>query len=274
MEIVIETISVDQIPFDTMERTMGIPSSVFLQASNAMDIIEALTTLTNGRSALTPMIDLQDFNLGYRYARFSLYRAQGRYHMRVHPVRNQEEFDNEFNLTEEQIEDLYKGEIVMSLVDPYSNGEKIPCLIQLIPDTNAQVCCPCDSLVLPRTLGGKELTDEMRETLTTGRKLTILMDDNQAIDVEIDLTSPNVLKVRTNNDRLLRSAAANGQEQHVAGMGAVLGSSTKSSSAKKSKNKSKSGQAGTSLAPVQAGQTEHQSNSQSQITKRPSGVKR
>ena len=29
--------------------------------------------------------------------------------MRVHPVRNQEEFDNEFNLTEEQIEDLYKA---------------------------------------------------------------------------------------------------------------------------------------------------------------------
>lgn len=274
MEIVIETISVDQIPFDTVERTMGIPSSTFLQASNALDIIEALTTLTNGRSALTPLIDLQDFNLGYRYARFSLYRAQGKYHMRVHPVRNQEEFNNEFDLTEQQIEDLYKGEIVMSLVDPYSNGEKIPCLIQLIPDTNAQVCCPCDSLVLPRTLGGQELTDEMRETLTAGRKLTILMDDNQAIDVEIDLTSPSVLKVRTNNDRLLRSASANGQDQNIVGMGAVLGPSNKTSSSKKTKNKSKSGQAGTSLVPGQAGSAEQQSSSQSQSNKRPGGVKR
>lgn len=272
MEIVIETISVDQIPFDTVERTMGIPSSVFMQAENMMDIIEALTTLTNGRSALTPMIDLQDYNLGYRYARFSLYRAQGKYHMRVHPVRNQEEFNNEFELTEQQIEDLYKGEIVLSLVDPYSSGEKIPCLIQLIPDTNAQVCCPCNSLVLPRSLGGKELTEEMRETLTTGRKLTILMDNNQAIDVEIDLTSPNVLKVRTNNDRLLRSANANSQDQNIIGMGAVLGPSNKSG-AKKTKNKSKSGQAGTSLTPGQTGQQEQQSNTQS-TTKRQGGVKR
>ena len=64
MEIVIETISVDQIPFDTVERTMGIPSSTFLQASNALDIIEALTTLTNGRSALTPLIDLEAFIRG------------------------------------------------------------------------------------------------------------------------------------------------------------------------------------------------------------------
>lgn len=272
MEIIIETISVDQIPFDTLERTMGIPSSAFMQAENMMDIIEALTTLTNGRSALTPMIDLQDYNLGYRYARFSLYRAQGKYHMRVHPVRNQEEFSNEFDLTDQQIEDLYKGEIVMSLVDPYGNGEKIPCLIQLIPDTNAQVCCPCNSLVLPRKLGGKELTDEMRETLTTGRKLTIMMDDNQAIDVEIDLTSPSVLKVRTNNDRLLRSANANGQDQNIVGMGAVLGTSNKASSSKKTKTKSKSGQAGTSLAPGQAGPQEQQSNTQT--NKRPGGVKR
>ena len=112
----------------------------------------------------------------------------------------------------------------------------------------------------------------MRETLTTGRKLTIMMDDNQAIDVEIDLTSPSVLKVRTNNDRLLRSANANGQDQNIVGMGAVLGTSNKASSSKKTKTKSKSGQAGTSLAPGQAGPQEQQSNTQT--NKRPGGVKR
>ena len=275
MDKVIEKIWADQIPFDTLERTMGIPSSVFLAASNAEEIVDALTNLTNGRSTLTPMIDLKEYNLGYRYARFSLYRADGKYHLRVHPVRDQEEFDNEFGLSNEQIEALYRGEKVLAMADPLCRGFKSQCLIQLIPDTNAQVCCPCDSIMLPRELGGQMLTDEMRQTLTSGQKLTLLMDDNQAIDVEIDLVSPNVLKVQNNNDRLLRSATTNGQSQEAMGLGSVLSGPKPTTSKSKGKTKTKGGQAGAALAP-QASQTQAQSeqSSASQSTKKSGGVKR
>ena len=62
MDKLIETININQIPFEDIERKMGFPPAAFLNAPDSEDIIDALTTLTNGRSCLTPQVDLGDYN--------------------------------------------------------------------------------------------------------------------------------------------------------------------------------------------------------------------
>ena len=166
MDKLIETININQIPFEDIERKMGVPPSAFLNAPDSEDIIDALTTLTNGRSCLTPQVDLGDYNLGFRYARFSLYAKNGRYCFRVHPVRDQEEFVNEFNLDAREIELLYKGEKIIKMADLEQTGQPVECLIQLIPGTNAQVACPRYTIDIPNRIGGQEITHEMKAELT------------------------------------------------------------------------------------------------------------
>ena len=46
MDKLIETININQIPFEDIERKMGVPPSAFLNAPDSEDIIDALTTLT------------------------------------------------------------------------------------------------------------------------------------------------------------------------------------------------------------------------------------
>ncbi len=252
MDKVIETINVNQIPFDDVERKMGVPPTAFLNAPDADDIIEALTTLTNGRSCLTPQIDLGEYDLGYRYARFSLYAKDGRYFFRVHPIRDQEEFQNEFDLDTREIELLYKGEKLLKMIDIEHTGTPVECLVQLIPGTNAQVACPRHTIDIPNKIGGQEITPEMKTELTGGVRKTIVNKDNQAFDIQIDLASHNMLKVVENKDRLLRSAGVQGQAQEVIGMGSVLGGAAKSTKASATKSKSKGVQASKNVAVEQA----------------------
>lgn len=259
MDKVIEIISINQLPFDEVERKMGVPPSAFLNAPDSDDIIEALTTLTNGRSCLTPPIDLGDYDLGFRHARFSLYARDGKYHFRIHPVRNQEEFQNEFDLDQREIDLLYKGEKLIKMADLEHTGQPVECLIQLIPGTNAQVACPRYTIDIPNKIGGQEITPELKAELTAGAKKTIVSKDNQAFDVQIDLASHNMLKITENKDRLLRSAGAQGQSQEVIGMGSVLGNAPKTT--KPSTSKGKSAQAGKNVAAEQAaGQSVAQSS--------------
>ena len=42
MDKLIETININQIPFEDIERKMGVPPSAFLNAPDSEDIIEAL----------------------------------------------------------------------------------------------------------------------------------------------------------------------------------------------------------------------------------------
>lgn len=236
MDKVIETISINQIPFEDVERKMGVPRSVFMQASNAEDIIAALTTLTNGRSMLTPLIDLSDYNLGYNQARFSLYERDNRFHIRVHPVTDQVEFSNELNLSEQQIELLRKGEKLLIMSDPEHLGYDVECLVQLMRDCNALVICPRYTIDIPRELGGRELSAEEREAIISGQKQTVQDKNNNSYDVELDLTSPNLFKIQVNTDRLRRSAQ--GQSQEQVGLGAGIGGPKQSAKPAKSKSKS------------------------------------
>lgn len=251
MDKLIETININQIPFEDIERKMGVPPSAFLNAPDSEDIIDALTTLTNGRSCLTPQVDLGDYNLGFRYARFSLYAKNGRYCFRVHPVRDQEEFVNEFNLDAREIELLYKGEKIIKMADLEQTGQPVECLIQLIPGTNAQVACPRYTIDIPNRIGGQEITHEIKAELTSGAKMTITNKDNVPFDIQIDLVSHNMLKIAENKDRLLRSAGSIGQSQETRGMSSVLGGG-KSTKPATSKSKGKGSQAGKNVAAEQA----------------------
>lgn len=258
MDKVVETISINQLPFEQVERTMGIPPSAFLNGPDADDIIEALTVLTNGRSCLTPQIDLSEYDLGYKYARFSLYERNGSYYFRVHPVRNTEKFDNIYDLDEREIELLYQGEKIIKVLNLEGKGDA-ECLIQLMPDTNAQIACPRYTIDIPDRIGEQNLTPEMKDALKSGEKLTVQSKEGRAFDIQIDLASHNMLKVKENNDRLLRAVGSYGQQQEALGMGSVVGQTQKSSS---SKSKSKSTKTATTQT-AQVEQTVKQEKSES-----------
>lgn len=270
MDKIIETINVGQLPFDEVERTMGVPPSAFLNVPDSEDIISALTTLINGRSCLTPLMDLGDYDLGYRFARFSVYARDGKYYFRVYPVRDQEEFQNEFNLDAREIDLLYKGERLIKMLDLEHKGEPVECLVQLIPNTNAQVACPRHTIDIPNQIGGQDVTDEMKEKLTSGAKQTIITKDNQAFDVQLDLVSFDMLKVTENKDRLLLSAGTMGQAQETIGLSSVLGGTSKTTKSATTKVKSQGGQAGKNVATEQSSQA----CGQSQSNEKSHGVKR
>lgn len=269
MDKIIETISTYQIPFEDLKHHLGIPSSVFLNAPDSEEIITALTTLVNGRSCLTPLIDLDGYDLQFRYARFSLRSEDGKYFFRVYPVDGQYDFQNVFNLDAREIELLYKGERLIKLLDLEKKGTPVECLVHLIPNTNAQVACPRYTIDIPNKIGGQEITQEMKETLLAGGKQTIVNKDNQAFDIQIDLASNNMLKLVENRDRLLLSAGAVGQSQEAIGMGSVLGNTSKTTKPSTSKSKSQGGHAGKN--PV-AGQTA--AASQGQTSEKSHGPKR
>lgn len=266
MDKIIETISINQIPFKDVEQRMGVPSSAFLNVPESDEIIDALTVLTNGRSALTPLIDLSDYNLGYQKARFSLRSENGKYYFRVYPLRDQQDFDNVFNLDGRELELLQKGERIIKMADPECTGRKVECLMQLIPGTKALVTCPRHTIDIPNKIGNQEITPQTKSELTSGAKITITnAEKTEAFDVQIDLVSHNMLSVAENKNPLLRSAGAMGQAQEAIGMGAVVGNTTKTTKPSASKNRSQGSLAGKNVSAEQAPTpSQSQSNEKSQ----------
>lgn len=201
-----ETLSGEQIPFEQVRNAYGIPEEVFKRHSQYEDIIFALTHLTCGHSMVTPVIDTSEYTsqlFKFSSARFSLKKNdQQQLRMMIYPITDQIRFENEFNLDNNEIDCLYRGEILSKEIDLHHDGQLIDSLLQLIPDTNLTLVLPKFSINIPGNLGQVEQTPQDIQKLKNGGQITIARPDGQVFNVQLCLYSSNMITVGENFDRL------------------------------------------------------------------------
>ena len=201
-----EIISVEQIPFESIENSsLGIPRDTFMCHPQVDEIIYALTHLTCGHSMLTPVIDISQYtaNKGYSSARFSLQKNDHQQlEIKIYPITKQIRFENEFNLDNMEIEQLYRGELLSKEVDLRHDGKLVDSLLQLIPDTNLMLVLPKSTINIPQNLGQVQQTDKNTELLKNGGQITITHPNGEVFNVQLCLYSSNMITVSENFDRL------------------------------------------------------------------------
>lgn len=207
----VEILSVEQIPFEQVENSLGVPREVFLRHPRYEDIVISLTTLVCGRSQMTPIIESGEYTserFKFSAARYSLMKTDNqRIVMRVHPIGDQiTRFENEFGLNNQEIDQLYQGKLISKEIDLYHDGELIDCLIQLQPNTNLIAAVPKFSIDIPSVLGQVEQSPENKQKLKNCEEITVVQKEGQVYNVRLCLYSYNMISVSENFDRLMQHA--------------------------------------------------------------------
>lgn len=201
-----EVLSIEQLPFEQIENSLGIPKEVFLRHPQYEDIVFALTHLVCNHSQVTPLIETREYTqekFKFSAAWFMLNKNdKQQLVMKYIPQTNQVRFENEYNFDNREIDLLYQNQLLSKAIDLRHDGQMVDCLIQLLPGTNQFLVVPKFSIDIPQNLGQVNQTTENIEKLKNGDGIVITRD-GQSFDVKLCLYSPNMITVNENFDRLI-----------------------------------------------------------------------
>ena len=201
-----EVLSVEQVPFEQIENSLGIPREVFFRHPQYEDIVFALTHLVCDHSQITPLIETREYTqekFKFSAAWFMLNKNdKQQLVVKYIPQSNQVRFENEYNFDNKEIDQLYQDRLLSKEIDLRHDGQIIDCLIQLLPGTNQFLVVPKFSIDIPKNLGQVNQTPENIEKLKNGEGIVITRD-GQSFDVKLCLYSPHMITVAENFDRLI-----------------------------------------------------------------------
>ena len=156
-----------KLPYDLFEKIGFSKKDVLnLPSEDMKNLLNGKTT----RNVVPINIKMEGIDFKDR-AKLSLYTLPDEsIGLKVHPYRK--EIQNEFNLNKEELSKLKAGELI-SKVHPSLNGVKEKYVFQLDPDINEIKKARIDDVKVPAKLDGLTLTNQERELLASGKRLTI-----------------------------------------------------------------------------------------------------
>lgn len=109
----------------------------------------------------------------------------------VHPSRK--EIDNKYNLNQEQINQLKKGEIIE--VNLQAKDKEIrPHLVQLDKSINELVSAVKENIKLPEKVNGVQLSNEQKEEIASGKSISLKTDKGE-VKVQLNLNDSSGLRI-------------------------------------------------------------------------------
>ena len=109
-------------------------------------------------------------------------------------VPKRSEIKNDLGLTEKDIIDLKKGEVV-----GHTNAKGERLLVQLDKDTNNLVSVRSNDISIPNKVVGQEITPIQREQLKNGKEIQIKDSTSQIVFAKIDLNEKTGLSLKDEN---------------------------------------------------------------------------
>ncbi len=109
----------------------------------------------------------------------------------VHPSRK--EIDNQYNLNEEQLNRLKKGEI-LELDLQAKNKEITPHLVQLDQSINELISAVKDNIRIPEKIQGIQLSNEQKELIASGKSVSLSTDKGE-VKVQLNLNDSSGIRI-------------------------------------------------------------------------------